>query len=67
MYLYAPGFQMQVFKHVKKLSERLKKKKNKGSIFIAASAYKSQNAQFGLEMVLDQKMLLDLGFSVAKL
>ena len=49
--LYIPGFHRQVLKHVKILSERSKKrknKKNKGSVFVAESAHNSQNAQFGL-------------------
>ena len=53
--LYLPGFQKQVFKHVKILSERSKdmkeQKKNKGSVRFVDSAYKSENAQFGLVMV----------------
>ena len=53
--LYVPGFQRQVFKHVKTLSERSKEskeqKKNKGSVLVAESAYNAQNAQFGLVMV----------------
>ena len=52
--LSVPGFQRQVFKHVKILSERSKEskeqKKNKGSILVAESAYNAQNAQFGLVM-----------------
>ena len=52
--LYVPGFQRQVFKHVKILSERSKEskeqKKNKGSVLVAESAYNAQNAQFGLVM-----------------
>ena len=40
--LYVPGFQKQVFKHVKFLSERSKEskeqKKNKGSVFVVESA-----------------------------
>ena len=52
--LYVPGFQIQVFKHVKMLSERSKEskeqKKNKGSVLVAESAYNAQNAQFGLVM-----------------
>ena len=52
--LYVPGFQRQIFKHVKVLSERSKKKieqkKNKGSILDAECAYNSQNTQFGLVM-----------------
>ena len=52
--LYVPGFQRQVFKPVKILSERSKEnreqKKNKGSVLVAESAYKVQNAQFGLVM-----------------
>ena len=52
--LYVPGFQRQVFKHVKNLSERSKEskeqKKNKGSVLVAKSAYNAQNAQFGLVM-----------------
>ena len=52
MCLYVPGFQRQVFKHVKKLSEQSKRmqepKKNKRSVLVAESAYNSQNAQFGL-------------------
>ena len=47
--LYAPGFQSQVFKHVKILSKQSKKikeqKKNKGSFLVAESAYNAQNAQ----------------------
>ena len=49
--LYVSGFQRQVYKHVKILSERSKEskeqKKNKGSIFVAKSAYSAQNAHFG--------------------
>ena len=52
--LNVPGFQRQVFKHVKILSERSKEskeqKKNKGSVLVAESAYNAQNAQFGLVM-----------------
>ena len=52
--LYIPGFQRQVFNYVKILSERSKEskeqKKNKGSVLVADSAYKVQNAQFGLVM-----------------
>ena len=52
--LYVPGFQRQVFIHVKILSERSKRrkeqKKNKGSVLVAESAYNAQNAQFGLVM-----------------
>ena len=52
--LYVPGFQRQVFNHVKILSERSKEskeqKKNKGSVLVAESAYNAQNAQFGLVM-----------------
>ena len=48
--LYVPGFQRQVFKHVKILSERSKESKkqnkNKGSVI------KVRNAQFGLVMLL---------------
>ena len=55
--LYVPGFQRQVFKHVKSLSERSKEgkeqKKNKGSVLVAESAYNAQNAQFGLVMCWD--------------
>ena len=55
MCLYVPGFQRQVFKHVKILSERLKESKeqktNKGSVLVAESAYNAQNAQFGLVML----------------
>ena len=40
--LYVPGFQRQVFKHVKILLERSKRrkeqKKNKGSVLVAESA-----------------------------
>ena len=50
--LYVPGFQRQVFKQVKILSERSKgnkeQKRNKGSVLVEESAY---NAQFGLVMV----------------
>ena len=50
VFLYAPGLQRQVFKHVENLSERSKKmkeqKKNKGSVLVAEPAYNSQNAQF---------------------
>ena len=53
--LYVPGFQRQVFKHVKILSERSKEskeqKKNKGSVLVAESTYNTQNAQFGLLLV----------------
>ena len=52
--LYVPGFQRQVFKHLKILSERSKEskeqKKNKESVLVAESAYNAQNAQFGLVM-----------------
>ena len=52
--LYVPGFQRQVFKHVKTLSKRSKKnnkqKKNKRSVLAAESAYNAQKAQFGLVM-----------------
>ena len=52
--LCVPGFQRQVFKHVKILSERTKEskeqKKNKGSVIVAESAYNAQKAQFGLVM-----------------
>ena len=52
--LYVPGFQRQVFKHVKVLSERSKEskeqKKNKRSVLVAETAYNAQNAQFGLVM-----------------
>ena len=55
--LYVPGFQRQVFKHVKILSERSKEKKeqkkNKGSVLVAESACNAQNAQFGLVMGLN--------------
>ena len=54
MCLYVPGFQRQVFKHIKVLAERSKKmkeqKKDERSILVAESAYNSQNAQFGLVM-----------------
>ena len=50
-----PGFQSQVFKHVKFLLEQSKKieeqKKNKGSVLVAESACSAQNAQFGLVMI----------------
>ena len=53
--LYVSGFQKQVFKHVKILSERSKEmkeqKKNKESVLVAESAYNAQSAQFGLVMV----------------
>ena len=52
--LNVPGFQSQVFKHVKILSERSKKvkeqKNNKGSFLVAESAYNSQHPQFGFVM-----------------
>ena len=52
--LYGPGFQRQVFKHVKFVSERSKEmkkqKKNRGRVLVAESAYISQKAQFGLVM-----------------
>ena len=53
LFLYVPGFQRKVFKHVKILSERSKEmkkqKKNKESVLVAEyRAYNSQNAQFGL-------------------
>ena len=52
--LYVPGFQTQVFKHIKILSEGSKEmkeqKKNKGSVIVAESADNAQNAQFGLVM-----------------
>ena len=52
--LYVPGFQKQVFKHVKNFSERSmeskEQKKNKGSVLVAESAYNAQNAQFDLVM-----------------
>ena len=41
--LYVPGFQRQVFKHVKIFSE-------KGSVVVAESAYSAQIEQFGLVM-----------------
>ena len=54
MCLYVPGFQRQIFKQVKILSEQSKEskeqKKNKGSVLVADSAYNAQNAQFGLVM-----------------
>ena len=44
-----PGFQRQIFKHVKILSKRSKEmkeqKKNKTNVLVAESAYHSQNAQ----------------------
>ena len=47
---YVPGFQRQVFKHVKILSERSKESKeqknNKGSVLVAESAYNAQNAHW---------------------
>ena len=53
--LYVPGFQRQVFTHVKILSERSmeskEQKKNKGSVLVTESAHNSQNAQFGLVMI----------------
>ena len=49
--------QKQVFKHVKILSKRLKKvkeqKKNKGSVLVMKTACNSQNAQFGLVMLIN--------------
>ena len=52
--LYVPGFQRQVFKHVKIFAEQSKEskeqKKNKGSVLVAESVYNAQNAQFGLVM-----------------
>ena len=55
MCLYVPGFQRQVFKHVKTLSERSKEskeqKKNKESVFLAEPACNAQNAQFGPVMI----------------
>ena len=52
--LYVPGFQRQVFKHVKIVLERSKEmkkqKKKKGTVLVAESAYISQNAQCGLLM-----------------
>ena len=54
--LYIPGFQSEVFKLNKILSERLKRmkeqKKDKRSVLVSESAYSSQNTQFGLVMVL---------------
>ena len=54
--LYVPGFQRQVFKREKILSERSKEskeqKKNKGSNLVAKSSHNAQNAQFGLVMKL---------------
>ena len=54
LYLYVSGFQRQVFKHVKILSERSKESKeqknNKGRVLVAETAYNAQNAQFGLVM-----------------
>ena len=51
-----PGFQRQVFKHAKLLSERSKEikeqKKNRESVLVAESAYIAQNAQFGLVMTI---------------
>ena len=59
MCLYVPGFQRQVFKHAKILSERSKEnqdqKKNKGSVLVAESTYNAQNAQFGLVMLFLKK------------
>ena len=55
MHWINPGFQRQVFKHAKILSERSKKmkeqEKNKSSVLVAESAYISQKAQFGLVMI----------------
>ena len=52
--LFVAGFQRQVYKHDKNLTEQSKKineqQKNKGSVLVAESAYNSQNAQFGLVM-----------------
>ena len=55
--LYVPGFQRQVFKHVKILSERSKEskeqKKNKGSVLVAESAY---NAHYKILIKLAKKV-----------
>ena len=60
--LYVLGFQRQVFKHDKNLSERStkmkKKKKNKGSVLVAESAYNSQNTHFGLVMIFTPDVVL---------
>ena len=71
--LYVPGFHRQVFKHVKILSEQSKrmkeKKKKKGSVLDAESAYNAQNAQFGLvifEFKKNRKRTADLKFEVDK-
>ena len=62
MCLYVPGFQRQVFKHVKTLSERSKEskeqKKYKGSVLVTESAYNAQNAQFGLVMIIDYNIMI---------
>ena len=63
--VYVLGFQRQVFKHVKILSERSKEskeqKKNKGSVLVAESAYNAQNAQFGLVMLTKSPFLTVVG------
>ena len=50
--LHGPGFQRQVFKQVKSLSERSKRMKeqkmNKASVLVANTTYNSQSSQFGL-------------------
>ena len=55
LFLYVPGFQRQVFTHVKILSERSKEikeqKKNKGSVLVVEFPYNCQNALFGLVML----------------
>ena len=64
--LYVPGFQRQVFKHVKEMKEQ---KKNKGSVLVVESAYKSQNAQFGLVKFYQQflrKMAIVLSQEIQK-
>ena len=52
--LCVPGFQRQVSKHNKFLSDQRKLKGNrrtKKSVLVEESAYNSQNAQFGLVMI----------------
>ena len=55
LFLYIPGFQRQVFKHIKILSERSKKikeqKTNKGSVLVEESTITFKKAQFGFLMI----------------
>ena len=65
--LYVPGFQSQVFKHDKILSEQSKRmieqKKKNWSALVAESAHSSQNTQFGLVMKLILKKVIGAKFS----